>query len=98
MTGMNFQVAVPKYITMEMLPPSGTTVPCNGGGNVSQVVKVTNTQMGTKKLMMKLKISYTCVGAKVEEVRKRTMGNANAVIPKFRESDGCPIVYPILTS
>ena len=70
MTGMNFQVAVPKYITMEMLPPSGTTVPCNGGGNVSQVVKVTNTQMGTKKLMMKLKISYTCAGAKVEEVRK----------------------------
>ncbi|GMH97442.1 hypothetical protein TrVE_jg3240 [Triparma verrucosa] len=68
MTGMNFQVAVPKYITMEMLPPSGTTVPCNGGGNVSQVVKVTNTQMGTKKLMMKLKISYTCAGAKVEEM------------------------------
>ena len=68
MTGLNFQVAVPKYISMTMEPPSSTTVPGNGGGDVTQVIKLTNGQMGTKKLMVKLKIGYTVAGRKVEEM------------------------------
>ena len=68
MTGLNFQVAVPKYITMSMEPPSSTTVPGSNASGVTQVIKLKNGQMGTKKLMLKLKISYTVAGRKVEEM------------------------------
>eukprot|EP00520_Triparma_pacifica_P006035 CAMPEP_0118655956 /NCGR_PEP_ID=MMETSP0785-20121206/13227_1 /TAXON_ID=91992 /ORGANISM="Bolidomonas pacifica, Strain CCMP 1866" /LENGTH=874 /DNA_ID=CAMNT_0006548773 /DNA_START=115 /DNA_END=2736 /DNA_ORIENTATION=+ len=66
MTAFNFQVAVPKYIQMEMLPPSSTTIPQGGGNSVSQKIKVTNSMIGQKKMMMKLKISFMAGGRKVE--------------------------------
>lgn len=67
--GLNFQCAVPKYITMEMLPPSSTTVPISGvvgTKEVTQVINVDNSMIGTKSLMMKLKISFTLKGKKME--------------------------------
>eukprot|EP00934_Nitzschia_sp_Nitz4_P007380 Nitzschia sp. Nitz4//scaffold29_size155292//94841//97853//NITZ4_002670-RA/size155292-augustus-gene-0.209-mRNA-1//1//CDS//3329546484//7370//frame0 len=69
--GFNLQCAVPKYITMEMEPPSSTTVPVTGGINgkpVTQKIKVTNTMLGTKNLMLKLKVSFTLQGNKVEHM------------------------------
>ena len=69
--GFNLQVAVPKYVTMEMEPPSSTTIPVTGGNNsklVTQKVKVTNTQLGTKNLMLKVKLSFTLQGNKVEHM------------------------------
>ena len=68
MTALNFQVAVPKYIQMEMMPPSSTTVPTGGGKRVTQVIRVTNSMQGTKKMMMKLKISYLVGGNKVDDM------------------------------
>lgn len=68
--GLHLQVAVPKYVTMEMKPPSSTTVPVTGGRGkeVTQTISVTNTQLGTKNLMLKLKASFTSKGVKVEHM------------------------------
>lgn len=69
--GLHLQVAVPKYVTMEMKPPTSTTVPVMGGSNtkeVTQTISVTNTMLGTKNLMFKLKASFTSKGTKVEHM------------------------------
>jgi AP-1 complex subunit gamma-1 len=67
--GMHLQVAVPKYVTMEMKPPTSTTIPVSTGSSakgVTQTVSVTNTMLGTKNLMLKVKASFTSKGTKVE--------------------------------
>ena len=69
--GFNLQCAVPKYVTMEMEPPSSTTVPVTGANTsklVTQKIKVTNSMLGTKNLMLKLKVSFTLQGNKVEHM------------------------------
>lgn len=71
--GVNLQCAVPKYITMEILPPSSTTVPPAVVGNktsipVRQTIRVTNTHLGAKKLLMKLKVNFTVKGSKKEHM------------------------------
>jgi AP-1 complex subunit gamma-1 len=71
MYGFNLQCAVPKYVTMEMEPPSSTTIPVTGVNNstiVTQKIKVTNAQLGTKNLMLKLKLTFTLQGRKVEHM------------------------------
>ena len=66
-TNLNFQAAVPKFITLSMKPPSATTVPANGGGTVEQIVTVKNSQINVKKLMVRMKISYSVNGQNVVE-------------------------------
>jgi AP-1 complex subunit gamma-1 len=68
--GLNLQCAVPKYVTMEMTPPTSTTVPVTGGQGreVTQTIKITNTMLGTKNLMLKLKISFTSNGNKIDHM------------------------------
>ena len=69
--GFNLQCAVPKYVVMEMEPPSSTTVPVTGVNNskiVTQKIKVTNTRMGEKNLVLKLKVSFTLQGKKIEHM------------------------------
>lgn len=69
--GLNLQVAVPKYITMEMMPPTSTTIPISGVvgvKEVTQTIKVQNTMLGTKNLMMKVKIGFSTKGKKVDHL------------------------------
>merc|ERR1711935_45477 len=69
--GFSLQFAVPKYVIMEMEPPSSTTVPVTGANNskiVTQKIKVTNTRMGEKSLVLKLKVSFTLQGKKIEHM------------------------------
>jgi len=68
--GFNLQCAVPKYITMEMEPASSTTIPITMGNAmpVTQKIKVTNTMLGTKNLMLKVKVSFTLQGSKTEHL------------------------------
>ena len=68
--GINLQVAVPKYVKMELEPPSSTTVPpsMNAGTPITQKVTVTNSMLGTKNLVLKLKIGFTSNGQKVEHM------------------------------
>lgn len=68
--GLSLQCAVPKYVTMEMQPPTSTTVPVTGGNHkiVTQSINVTNTMLGTKNLMLKLKVGFTSKGTKIEHM------------------------------
>jgi AP-1 complex subunit gamma-1 len=71
--GLHLQVAVPKYVTMEMKPPTSTTIPVSvaggsSGKEVTQTISVTNTMLGTKNLMLKVKASFTSKGTKVEHM------------------------------
>merc|ERR1712038_1684877 len=67
--GLSLQCAVPKYVTMEMKPPSSTTVPVgNGSSNVTQTISVTNSKLGEKNLMLKLKFGFTLDGNKVDHM------------------------------
>ena len=71
LNGFNLQIAVPKYLTMEMEPASSTTIPPTQGSNpklVQQKVKITNSMLGTKNLVLKLKVSFTLNGNKVEHM------------------------------
>ncbi len=69
--GFSLQCAVPKYVVMEMEPPSSTTIPVTGANSskiVTQKIKVTNTRMGEKNLVLKLKVSFTLQGQKIEHM------------------------------
>jgi AP-1 complex subunit gamma-1 len=68
--GFNLQCAVPKYVTMEIEPPTSTTIPVTGNNNkiVTQKIKVTNSMLGTKNLMLKLKVGFTSKGQKIEHM------------------------------
>ena len=58
MDNLVFQAAVPKYLKLEMLPPSSTTIPPNSRGSVTQEVRLTNSMQGQKNIMLKLKIGF----------------------------------------
>jgi AP-1 complex subunit gamma-1 len=49
---------VPKYLKLEMLPPSSTTIPPMSQGAVTQEIKIANSMQGQKNIMLKLKIAY----------------------------------------
>jgi len=69
--GLSLQCAVPKYITMTMKPPTSTTVPVTGSSNttsVTQIISVTNSALGQKKLMLRLKAAFTANGTEVGHV------------------------------
>jgi len=69
--GFNLQCAVPKFVEMEMEPSSSTTVPRTGVNNhkiVTQKIKVTNTKLGEKNLVLRLKVTFTLEGKKTEHM------------------------------
>lgn len=68
--GLSLQVAVPKYVTMEMKPPTSTTVAPSGGNSsqVTQSITVTNSKLGQKNLMLKVKLGFTLNGTKVDHM------------------------------
>ena len=68
--GLNFQCAVPKYVTMEMKPPTSSTIPVTAGNNklVTQTINVTNSKLGSKNLQLKLKAGFTSNGTKVDHI------------------------------
>lgn len=68
MDSLVFQAAVPKYLKLEMLPPSSTTIPPNSSGAVSQEIRIINSAQGEKNIMLKLKLGYSQMGTVVEEL------------------------------
>ena len=56
---------MPKYLKLEMFPPSSTTIPALSTGAVTQEIKVANTMQGQKNIMLKLKIGYSKGGVAV---------------------------------
>lgn len=68
MQNISFQAAVPKYLKLEMHPPTSTVIPANSNGAVSQEIRVTNSMQGQKNIVLKLKIGYNINGTVVDEM------------------------------
>ena len=58
---INLQVAVQKYLKLQMFPSSGTTL-SNTKDLITQKMKVTNTIPDEKPVVLKIKINYTKAG------------------------------------
>ena len=56
--GLVLQVATPKFLQLQMQPPSGNHLNANNGNRVTQIFTLTNPQHGTKNLAVKLRIQY----------------------------------------
>jgi AP-1 complex subunit gamma-1 len=67
MDSLVFQAAVPKYLKLEMMAASSTTIPPGSSGVVTQEIRLTNSMQGEKNIMLKLKIGYNHGGHTVEE-------------------------------
>jgi AP-1 complex subunit gamma-1 len=65
--GLNFQVAVPKYMKLDMKPPSSTTVAASNGGKTTQTFRIANSMHGQKPVLLRIKIEYSCGGQAVSE-------------------------------
>ena len=75
LSSLLFQAAVPKYITMALEPATGTSLPPNKTGAVTQVLRLTNSMHGTKPLMIKMKLMYEKDdGTRVEELESIKFG------------------------
>jgi AP-1 complex subunit gamma-1 len=57
-TELDFLIAVPKYITLQIFKSSSDTIPPQSEGKVTQKLKLTNTQHGQKALAVKFKLKY----------------------------------------
>lgn len=65
MTNYNFKAAVPKYVSLALKPPSGTVVPANKQGIITQQMLVDNSMHGQKSVLMKLRLEYDLAGQHV---------------------------------
>ncbi|DBA00985.1 TPA: hypothetical protein N0F65_006246 [Lagenidium giganteum] len=63
-----FLAAFPKYIKLKMEAPSGTIVPANNAGVVTQMVKIQNTMQGEKPVLMRIKLEFVVNGTKIDEM------------------------------
>ncbi|XP_048372270.1 AP-1 complex subunit gamma-like 2 isoform X2 [Sphaerodactylus townsendi] len=68
-TGFSLQVAVPKSFEVELLAPSGSTVPRQGGPPIIQSIRVLNPRK--LPLRMRLRLAYTLPsGATVQQIEE----------------------------
>eukprot|EP01132_Coremiostelium_polycephalum_P006798 gene6798-8434_t len=67
MTNFLIQAAIPQYLTIQLLPPSSTTLPANGTADITQTVKLFNKMHGKKPILIRLKVEYTVNGQTFSE-------------------------------
>ncbi|EGC34223.1 clathrin-adaptor gamma chain Ap1g1 [Dictyostelium purpureum] len=67
-TNFSLQAAVPKYLKIQLLAPSSTTIPPNGSGEVTQFSKVLNSQQGQKPILLRVKLDFQINGQAYSEV------------------------------
>jgi AP-1 complex subunit gamma-1 len=61
------QAAVPKYLQIRMVPPSGNVLaPANG--RITQNIKIANSMQGQKPILLKVKIEYNYNGSPINEI------------------------------
>ncbi|KAF2075496.1 hypothetical protein CYY_003188 [Polysphondylium violaceum] len=65
-TDLSIQAAVPKYLKIQLLPPSSTTVPPNNDSEVTQSCKVLKS--ADKPIILRLKIDFKLNGQVVTEL------------------------------
>lgn len=61
------QAAVPKFMQLKLDPASGSALPPNGAGSVTQALHITNSMHGQKPLVMRLRLAYTLGDQQVTE-------------------------------
>eukprot|EP01105_Mastigella_eilhardi_P007130 TRINITY_DN1857_c0_g2_i1.p1 TRINITY_DN1857_c0_g2~~TRINITY_DN1857_c0_g2_i1.p1 ORF type:complete len:850 (+),score=217.52 TRINITY_DN1857_c0_g2_i1:99-2648(+) len=62
-TDFALKAAVPKWIKVQMQAASGTAVPANLGGAVTQLIRLVNTSNGQNPVLMKLRLEFRLNGA-----------------------------------
>ena len=67
---LSLQTAVMKYLKIAIQPMTGTSLPPSSKGAVTQVMTVTNSAVGQKNIVMKIKLSYTINGQKESHEEK----------------------------
>eukprot|EP01119_Soliformovum_irregulare_P017162 TRINITY_DN504_c0_g1_i1.p1 TRINITY_DN504_c0_g1~~TRINITY_DN504_c0_g1_i1.p1 ORF type:complete len:863 (+),score=300.63 TRINITY_DN504_c0_g1_i1:305-2590(+) len=67
LTEFDFKAAVPKYIKLQVNPPSSNVIGPNGG-TVTQSFKLMNGNHGEKPLLLKVKMDYKINGAAASDV------------------------------
>jgi len=68
--GYSLLVAVPKYITMEMKPATGTVLGPHSSNTVSQRMQLENQSHGSSPLMIRIQVTMTINGQKYVEVEQ----------------------------
>jgi AP-1 complex subunit gamma-1 len=63
---LTLQVAVQKFVKLTLLPASSTLV--TRATPASQVIKLDNSQHGAKSIALRIKVTYSVGGEKVEEM------------------------------
>ncbi len=58
---------MPKFVTLKLLPASGTVVAAQGGAPLTIVAQVVNSAAGVKPLALRVKVTYSLGGAQVVE-------------------------------
>jgi len=66
-SALNFQVAVPKFMKLQMSTASANVVPPNNSGTVTQVFKVANSLHGQKPILVRIKLDCNINGQPVSE-------------------------------
>lgn len=61
---LSLQTAVMKYLKIAIQPMSGTSLPPSSKAAVTQLMTVTNSAVGQKPIVMKIKLSYSINGQK----------------------------------
>jgi AP-1 complex subunit gamma-1 len=62
---LSLQTAVMKYLKIAIQPMTGTSLPPTSKGAVTQIMTVTNSAVGQKPIVMKIKLSYGLNGEKL---------------------------------
>ncbi|KYQ91955.1 clathrin-adaptor gamma chain [Tieghemostelium lacteum] len=65
-TNFSLKAAVPQYLKIQLLPPSGTTLAPNS--EVTQNVKVLNSLQGQKPILLRIKVDFQMNGQSYNEV------------------------------
>jgi len=70
--GINLLVAVQKHMKISLQAATGTSMSGTGQRQISQEMKITNTMEGVKPISVKIKITYSVQGNKVENTKTIT--------------------------
>jgi len=68
LNNFEFKAAVPKYVKLQVNPPTGSVVPPLNSGKVLQQLKLINTLPNEKPLLLKIKLDYQLDGATISEM------------------------------
>lgn len=71
-TGVNMLVAIQKNMKVALQPATGSILNGDKSNSVQQEMKVTNPFEGTKPIVIKIKVGYSCHGKQVNETKTVT--------------------------